>query len=304
MSWPPLHSQFDWWPRLRHGRPRIDAMPRVKLGDIRAYYEVKGEGFPLLMINGMYENLDCWDPRLIDGLSGRFKLVLLDNRGAGRTDVSDREYTIRLLADDAAHLLDALHIAKAHVLGLSMGGAVAQELAINHPTRVSKLVLCATTSRWVMRPEVSKILEAMERGCSQEELVEMYLAIPFVKEYPIDLIRKDPSIVNLWTAGFVKDHLDHVLRWHQRFGEHLPPHMGASRQLRAMRKFNSRGRLMRIGAPTLVLHGRRDFAIPLDNGRVLAEGIPGAKLVVLKDSAHYLAEDMDQVVKLVREFLQ
>ena len=105
-------------------------------------------------------------------------------------------------------------------------------------------------------------------------------------------------------TGFVRDHMELVMRWRQRFAEHLVSDMGASRQLRAIRTFNSRERLMKIGAPTLVLHGREDFAMPPDNGRVLAEGIPGAKLVLLKDSAHYLAEEMDRVVKLVSEFLQ
>jgi len=279
-------------------------MPRAKVGDIRVYYEVKGKDFPLLMINGMNENLGCWDPRLIEALSNRFKLILFDNRGAGRTDVSDKEYTIRLLADDAAHLLDALHTPKAHILGISMGGAVTQELAINHPSRVSKLVLCATTSRWTMRPEVSEIIEAMDRGCSQEELVKMYLAMPLVKEYPIELIREDPTVVHTWTAGFVKDHMDHVLQYRQRFDEHPASDMGASRQFNAMRRFNSQGRLRKIGAPTLVLHGRKDFVIPPENGRILAEAIPGAKLVVLEHSAHYLAEEMNRVVELVSEFLQ
>jgi pimeloyl-ACP methyl ester carboxylesterase len=77
-------------------------MPKVEANDIQVYYELKGEGFPLVMISGGNENLDCWNPRLIEELSKKFKLVLFDNRGAGRTDVSDQEYTIALLADDAA----------------------------------------------------------------------------------------------------------------------------------------------------------------------------------------------------------
>jgi 3-oxoadipate enol-lactonase len=75
-------------------------MPRVKVNDIRMYYEVKGEGFPLVMINGGSENLECWDPRLIEALSETFKLVLFDSRDVGRTDASNRDYALRLLADD------------------------------------------------------------------------------------------------------------------------------------------------------------------------------------------------------------
>ena len=123
-------------------------MPKVKVNDIQIYYEVHGEGFPLVMIYGSTGRLDGWDPRLVEGLSKHFKLVLFDNRGAGRTETSNREYTVRLFADDTAGLMDALGISKAHILGISMGGAIAQELVLNYPEKVSKLVLCSTYSQW------------------------------------------------------------------------------------------------------------------------------------------------------------
>jgi pimeloyl-ACP methyl ester carboxylesterase len=82
------------------------AMPKVKVNDIRVYYEVHGEGFPLVMIHGLGANLDWWDPRMVRELSKRFMTVTFDNRGAGRTDVSDRRYTIRLFADDTVALMD------------------------------------------------------------------------------------------------------------------------------------------------------------------------------------------------------
>ena len=123
-------------------------MPKVKVNDIQIYYEVHGEGFPLVMIYGSTGSLDGWDPRLVEGLSKHFKLVLFDNRGAGRTETSNREYTVRLFADDTAGLMDALGISKAHILGISMGGAIAQELVLNYPEKVSKLVLCSTYSQW------------------------------------------------------------------------------------------------------------------------------------------------------------
>jgi len=124
-------------------------MPKVKVDDIQIYYEVRGEGFPLVMIQGLSDNLDCWDPRLVEELSRKYKLVMFDNRGAGRTDISYREYTMKLFADDTAGLMDALGISKAHVLGLSMGGMIAQELVLNYPEKVAKLVLCSTGSRGV-----------------------------------------------------------------------------------------------------------------------------------------------------------
>jgi pimeloyl-ACP methyl ester carboxylesterase len=123
-------------------------MPKIKVRDIEMFYEIRGEGHPLLMIMGFQGNMDCWDPfYLIPSLSGRFKLILFDNRGSGRTDYPGdpgEEFTIRLMADDAAALLGALGIEHSHVLGISMGGMIAQEFAINHPEKVDRLVLLST----------------------------------------------------------------------------------------------------------------------------------------------------------------
>jgi pimeloyl-ACP methyl ester carboxylesterase len=278
-------------------------MPKVKVNDIQMYYEVKGEGFPLVMINGMNDNLDCWNPCLTGALSRKFKVVLFDTRGAGRTDVSDREYTIRLFADDTAGLMNALGISKAHILGLSMGGMIAQELAINYPEKVSKLVLCSTSGQWNPNKETSRIVLAMDRGCSIEELAEIYLSFPFVKDYPIDFIRRDPTVVNAFTANFVKENPDLVNLYFQRAMDH-PISVGASRrQFNAVKKFNTQGRLQKIKAPTLILHGKKDFVFAPENGSNLAEGIPNAKLVHLQKSAHYLAEEMNEVIRVITEFL-
>lgn len=278
-------------------------MPKVEANDIQIYYELKGEGFPLVMINGGNENLDCWDPRLVKGLSKDFKLVLFDNRGAGRTDVSDKEYTIALLAQDTAGLMDALGIPEAYILGISMGGMIAQELAIDHHEKVSKLVLCSTSSQWSPNKEASRVVSAMERGCSLEELAEVYLSFPFVHDYPVDYIRRDPTVVNVYTADFVKENKDLVNSYHDRFREHPPSREGSRRQFGAVRKFDTRGRLCLISAPTLVLHGKKDFVFPPENGLILAEAIPNARLVLFEKSAHYLAEEMGAVAKVVAEFL-
>ena len=101
-------------------------MPKVKADDIQMYYEESGEGFPLIMIMGLSANLDWWDPRMIRGLSKDFRTIRFDNRGVGRSDASDGELTVKILADDAAGLMDALGISRAHVLGASMGGSIAQ----------------------------------------------------------------------------------------------------------------------------------------------------------------------------------
>jgi len=169
-------------------------MPKVKVNDIQMYYEVKGEGFPLVMIQGLGGNLEGWDPRLVEGLSKHFKLILFDNRGAGRTDLSKGEYTIRLFADDTADLMSALGVPKAHILGISMGRMIAQELTINYPQKVSKLILCSTSSQPSYSKEGSRVLEAMSRS-SIEELTKLILSFPFALDYPKDLLKQNPVVV-------------------------------------------------------------------------------------------------------------
>lgn len=119
-------------------------MSKAKINDINIYYDVHGDGFPLVMVMGFLGNADCWDPRMLPALSAKFKVITFDNRGAGRTDVSDKQFSMRLFAEDTVGLMDVLNVPKAHVLGTSMGGMIAQELALNYPERVEKLILSST----------------------------------------------------------------------------------------------------------------------------------------------------------------
>jgi len=263
-------------------------VPKVKVNDIQVYYEVRGEGFPLVMITGLSGNTDWWDPRVIRGLSKNFKIVLFDNRGAGRTDVTDRECTIRLFADDTAGLMDALRISRAHVLGVSMGGMIAQELALNYPEKVEKLVLCSTTCGGAKSlppsQEVLDVLTADASVLSAEEVARMVVPLCFTK----DFIDNNPDYVELMIRQILKAPIsDEAYR----------------RQLNAIMQFDTYDRLSQIKAPTLVLRGKRDILIPPENGSILAKAIPNAKLANLERSAHLLTEDMEEVIHVITEFL-
>jgi len=172
-------------------------MPKVKVNDIQIYYEVHGEGFPLIMIMGLGANLDWWDPRLIQELSKKFKLVTFDNRGVGRTDISDRKYTIELFANDTAGLMDALGISRAHVFGVSMGGMIAQELALNYPKKVEKLVLCSTNcggkKSVLASQEILEMLKADRSAFSPEEIARMTIPLLFTE----DFIKNYPDLIEL-----------------------------------------------------------------------------------------------------------
>jgi pimeloyl-ACP methyl ester carboxylesterase len=279
-------------------------MPKVKVNDIQTYYEVKGKGYPLVMIHGMNGNLTMWDPRLIEGLSKHFQLVLLDNRGAGRTEISEREYTIRLFADDTADLMNTLGIPKAHVLGLSMGGAVAQELAINYPEKVEKLILCSTCSQHRGTQEERKMTEAMTQT-SKEELIKMSLSSPLASDYPRDFLVDFPMMVYSLTSEFIKENPDLARHLLQLIAENEYPISLKALMNRydAMLRFNSQTRLKNIKAPTLVLHGRKDTTVAPEEGEILAKAIPNAKLVYFEKSNHLLAEEMEEVLKVITEFL-
>jgi pimeloyl-ACP methyl ester carboxylesterase len=278
-------------------------MPKVKVNDIQIYYEVKGKGYPLVMIVGCGANLEAWDPRLIEELSKHFKLVLFDNRGAGRTDLSKGEYTIRLFADDTAGLMDALGISRAHVLGISMGGMIAQELAINYPEKVTKLTLCSTCSQFHPSQELSRAVEAMISQSSMEELTELVLSFPFANEYPKDLLKENPTVVFCLTSEFIRENLGLARLLFQQGAQYPISPEGLKYQYSATLKFNTQARLKHVTAPTLILHGRKDLQMPPENGSTLAKAIPNAKLVYFEKSAHLLAEEMNEVIRAITEFL-
>jgi proline-specific peptidase len=277
-------------------------MPKAKVNDVHMYYEVEGEGFPLMMINGLGGNMEGWNPRLVEGLSKHFELVLFDNRGAGRTDLSKRKYTMRLFADDTAGLMNALGISRAHILGISMGGMIAQELAINYPQKVSKLILCSTMSQPRFSKMGSRVLEAMSQS-SIEELTKLILSFPFTRDYPRDLLKQNPVVVFGQTSEFVKENPDLAKLLLQQGTKHPTSQEGFKYQYDAVLGFNTQARLPQIKVPTLVLHGKKDRLIPPENGSILAKAIPNAKLVFFEKSAHVVAEEMEEVLKVITEFL-
>ena len=263
-------------------------MPKVKVNDIQVYYEVHGEGFPLIMIMGLSANVDWWNPRMIQELSKTFKLVMFDNRGAGRTDVSDRRYTIKLFADDTAGLMDVLGISRAHVFGVSMGGMIAQELVLNYPEKVEKLVLCSTyyggTKSVLPSEEVLGMLRADRSALSPEEIARMSIPLLFTK----DFIKKNPDIIEIAIQRFLKAPISNE---------------SFMRRLNAIMEFDTYDRLPQIKAPTLILHGKRDIFVPPENGSILAEAIPNAKLVYFENSAHGLIEEIEKMIHVLLDFL-
>ena len=269
-------------------RKVISIMPTVKVNDIQIYYEVHGEGFPLIMIMGLSANVNWWDPRMIQKLSKNFKLVMFDNMGAGRTDISDRRCTIKSFAEDTAGLMNALGISRAHIIGVSMGGMIAQELALNYPEKVEKLVLCSTNcggaKSVLASQEVLGTLTTDRSTLSPEEIIRMTIPILFTE----DFIKKNPDLIELSIQQILRAPISNE---------------AFTRQLNAIMEFDTYDRLPQIRASTLILHGKRDILVPPENGSILAETIPNAKLVYFENSAHGLVEEMEKVIHVLLNFL-
>ncbi|MEM4919988.1 MAG: alpha/beta hydrolase [Candidatus Nezhaarchaeales archaeon] len=261
-------------------------MPKIRIGDVNIYYEIKGEGDPLVMIMGLAGNLDWWDPKMISELSKHFKLILFDNRGAGRSDMGQKQFSIKLFANDTAGLMNALGIPKANVLGFSMGGMIAQELVLNYPEKVKKLVLCSTfcgARRGVLPPPQPVPLDDLAEN--PRKVMEFMARMIFTEEF----INSNPQAF--------EDMIQRMLR--------APITKEAFiKQFYAIMEFDTYDRLPQIKVPTLVLHGKMDILLPVENATILASAIPNAKLVILERSGHGLAEEIEKVIAEIIDFLR
>jgi pimeloyl-ACP methyl ester carboxylesterase len=244
-------------------------MPTVRVNDIDLYYEAAGAGETLVLIAGFACDHTIWG-LLLPALTPHYRVVTFDNRGVGRTDTPRGPYRIRQMADDTAGLLAALGPGPVHVAGHSMGGMIAQELALAHPARVRSLVLLATRAQG----------DARERA-----IIEMWGELPRLVT-PATGVRL--ALPWLYTSAFFatpgaeQAAIDQVLA-----NPHPPTPRGIYRQSRAITACDTADRLGDIGCPTLVMVGREDILLPVAHSEALAAGIPGAELVVLENAAHH-----------------
>jgi len=263
-------------------------MPKQKVNDIEIYYEVHGQGDPLVLIMGLRRNAEWWY-RQLPTLSQYFKVVTFDNRGAGRSDKPKTDYSIRLFADDTAALMQSLNIKKAHVLGISMGGYIAQELAINYPDKVRSLVLGCTGAGGervvLMSPERLEKFTANE-GLSPEEILRKNMEIYFS-----DL--------------FIESHSEKIKEFNEVSLRYYQPPDAFERQFAACLKHDTVNRLNHVTMPTLIMSGDDDPLVPPENSRILKELIPHAELILYPGKRHcFFIEEADQFNQKVLGFLK
>jgi len=161
-------------------------MPKVKVNAINIYYEIYGNGPPLLMIPGLGANITWWGKYFIKGLTDHFKVIVFDNRGTGQSTNPKSQYTVKTLADDAYYLLKALNIENTFVFGHSMGGGIAQEVIIQY-SGISKLILCNSScggSKSILAsPEVIEIVDKTRSGRTPMEIAKESLKIFYSSEF-------------------------------------------------------------------------------------------------------------------------
>lgn len=264
-------------------------MPLMEVPGGSINYAVEGSGEPLLMIRGYGSHLGWWEPSFKAALKERFSLILYDHRGTGRSVHGEGEYTIARLADDAAALLAGLGVDEARLFGLSMGGMVAQEVALRHPALPSVLVLGATHcggERVVMpSPEVARILLARADLAESEGVREEWLEAVF-------------------TPGFAGENPEAAAAYLERAAVLPVPPEVVRLQAAAVAAFDSWDRLPDIRTPTWVLHGELDSIVPPANARVLEERIPFARAVFLPELGHdFTAQDPRYSARLLTGML-
>jgi len=242
-------------------------MPFVEKPGYRIHYQSFGppEAPPLLLIMGLGMASSAWDA-LPSRLADRFHVVVFDNRGMGWSSASPGGFRIRDLADDAAWVLDAAGIAQASVFGISMGGMIAQELALRHPGRVGALVLGATfgSQRRSHKPRLS--------------VARDLLLVTLSSRTPKRMARL------LVSDAFMARSPDRFATWLARLSR--PQRSAARRQIVAIARHEAEDRLPKLRIPTLVISGDRDRLVPVENSRRLARMIPRARLVELPGAGH------------------
>ncbi|HZP57617.1 MAG TPA: alpha/beta hydrolase [Dehalococcoidia bacterium] len=263
-------------------------MPHATVNGIRLYYEEHGEGEPLLWIGGLGANV-LEIPYLVESYRRHHRFIVYDGRGCGRSDKPEGEYSIPMLADDAAALLDALGYDAAFVYGSSMGGMVAQELALRHPQRVRALALGCTTGGAVRGvPPSPETVQKMIRN---------------------QALTGDAALEAGWELGYSRAYIDAnrqaLLARARAAAVHAAPRESYMRQVLAAARHDTWDRLPELACPVLILHGSDDVMIPAGNAHLLKERIPHAELAILQGMGHgYNLEAQAQADAILLDFFR
>lgn len=267
-------------------------MPTLSANNVDLYYETHGAGEPLILISGL--GYDHWQwRRMVPGLAEHFQVIVFDNRGVGLSAKPAGPYTAQLLADDTAALLEALGQASAHVVGHSMGGFIAQALALGHPQRVRKLILASTNFGGPRHVPITP--EAMA-------------VLTDTKSDPLERLRRGIGVST--APGWADAHPEIVQAWLDYRAAHPLDPAGYQAQLAIGLGLLAEAacfehKLANVQAPTLILAGAHDKVVPPGNADLLAARIPNSRVHVLPDAGHmFTLETPEAANRVISGFLK
>ena len=249
-------------------------MPKVQSNGIELYYETHGAGEPLVLISGLGYSSWQWH-RMVPFLAEHFMVVTFDNRGVGQSDKPAGPYTAQLLAADTVGLLDALGIEKAIVAGHSMGGFIAQALALDFPQRVAKLILCSTNFGGPRHVPVTAEAMKVLTDVTSDALTRFKngLAVSTAPGWP----EQNPEMIEEWIKWRVANPIEPV-----HYQAQLAIGLGLLPEAAAFEN-----KLPEISVPTLILFGAHDKVVPPANADLLAKQIAGSQTRILPDAGHF-----------------
>ena len=272
---------------------------KVKVNDVNLYYELYGQGDPLVLVAGTGISLAPWRVFQVPEFSKHYQVIIYDHRGLGRSDKPDVPYSTRGFARDCAGLMDALGIKRAHIMGHSMGGRVAQWIALDHPGKVRSLVLSGTGSG-----KYSEALADYPRGVPLDAAYEMISK--GYEKYQHD--HWGPGF--MFSDEFMKAHPDVVKQFQDLIVDEVPPLKCYLRHVVARQCHETTDIVHNIKVPTLVIVGSKDTheggtGSHVESSRALAQKIAGAELVLVEGGKHgYLREMPEKGHPPILDFLR
>jgi pimeloyl-ACP methyl ester carboxylesterase len=274
---------------------------KVHVGDIDIAYKTIGKGYPILLISGATGDMNSWDPSTLKSLSSNHTVIIFDNCGVANTTTGSKAFSIQQFANDTVGLLDALKIQKANVLGHSLGGIVAQQLAVTHPEKVNRLILVSTTCGGKDSIPPSPQLVKLGRDLGNKFLNNIPITPQEIK------LTMSISLGPAW----IKLHpnsLDTIPKAEDLFPG-IPLHT-LEQQFKVVENWRATNwngicdELSKISNPTLIITGTDDVPMASANSLVIAGKIPGAWLVQIKDAGHALpAQYPDKLNRVLQTFL-
>jgi pimeloyl-ACP methyl ester carboxylesterase len=303
------YGYFDFT-KVVYGQPNslnMQDIPlkKVHVGDIDVAYKMFGKGEPIILLNGASDNMDAWDPSFLKGLSSNHTVIVFDSRGIANTTLGSRSYSMQQLADYTAGLLDALKIPKADVMGHSLGSMLSQAFTISHPEKVSRLILVSSScggKEGIPKPAEFLKMQAdlINKSLNHIPLPHEELQAVIAASYGQNWLRMHPE------SGQIPENITSL----QQAKPGLPPEVAKDQNnvADAWLATNWSGacdELAKLDKPTLVMTGADDNDyVPHGNSLKIAEKIPGAWLVQIKNASHAVINQYpEEVDKIMNTFL-